>query len=486
MKRRFVLCMGAVLFSGMLTAQTPASEWQAGIDKVKGLIKTNPAQASLEIGELLKGKNKKNVDLVISVARAYMEAGALTEADKYLEVARKVNNKDPKVSVLEGDIALARKDAGKACQLYEQAIYFDSKCKEAYLKYAQAYKSASPSQALEKLQELKAIAPDYLEADKELAEVYYASNRFGEAVKSYAKFIDTPIATENDMLRYAFALFLNHDFEKSLEVVQKGLQKNARHAAFNRLAMYNYTDLKRYEDAERAADAFFKASDNADYSYLDYRYHGALLSALKKYDQAVVEYGKALEKDNTQIDVWREISDAYEQNNDYTKAIDAYKKYYNALNQEKKTPEALFQLGRLYYGKGTSQAASTVQPASSEATSLSADHKAALQAADSVFALVAEQAPGSYLGDMWRARTNSAMDPETTEGLAKPYYEKVTGELLAKNDSKYNSALIECYSYLGYYYLLKSDYPTSKEFWNKILAIDPANATAKKALDGIK
>ena len=41
-------------------------------------------------------------------------------------------------------------------------------------------------------------------------------------------------------------------------------------------------------------------------------------------------------------------------------------------------------------------------------------------------------------------------------------------------------------SYLGYYYLLKSDYATSKEYWNKILAIDPTNATANKALDGIK
>ncbi|EJW0685513.1 hypothetical protein N8K20_005103, partial [Escherichia coli] len=99
---------------------------------------------------------------------------------------------------------------------------------------------------------------------------------------------------------------------------------------------------------------------------------------------------------------------------------------------------------------------------------------------------VAEQAPDSYLGDMWRARTHSAMDPETTEGLAKPYYEKVVDVLLAKNEPRYNSALIECYSYLGYYYLLKSDYATSKEYWNKILAIDPTNATANKALDGIK
>lgn len=327
------------------------------------------------------------------------------------------------------------------------------------------------------MEQLKAVDPNCLEADRELAEVYYSSNRFGKAAEMYAKFIDTPLATEDDMLKYAFALFLNHDFEKSLQVAQKGLQKNARHAAFNRLVMYNNTDLKRYEDAEKAAHAFFNASDRADYSYLDYRYYGALLSALKKYDEAIIEYGKALEKDGTQVDLWREISDAHEMNNNYAEAIAAYRKYYDALAKDKKTPETLFQLGRLYYGQGTSSDSLAVQPA---------DRKLALQSADSVFTLVSEQAPDSYLGEMWRARTNSAMDPETTDGLAKPYYEKVMDMLLSKNEPKYNSALIECYSYLGYYYLLKSDYPTSKEFWNKILAIDPTNATAKKALEGIK
>lgn len=477
MKHRFVLCMGALLLTATLAAQTPSSEWQAGLDKMKNLIKTSPEQALDEAGVLLKGKNKKNVELVTTVARAYLDAGKLPEAENYLELAKKADNKDPKVSVLEGDIALARKDVGKACQLYEQSIYFDPNYREGYLKYAQAYKSASPSQAIEKLQQLKAIAPDCMEANKELAEVYYTNNRFGKAAETYAKFIDTPVATEDDRLKYAFALFLNHDFEKSLQVARKGLEKNARHAAFNRLAMYNSTDLKRYEEAERYADAFFHASDDAEYSYLDYRYYGALLSALKKYDQAVAEYGKALEQDSTQIDVWREISDAYEQNNDYAKAIAAYRNYYDALAQDKKTPETLFQLGRLYYGEGTSTDTSAVQPA---------DRAAALQSADSVFALVAGQAPDSYLGDIWRARTNSAIDPETTAGLAKPYYEKVADLLQAKNDPKYNAALIECYSYLGYYYLLKSNYPASKEFWNKILAIDPANATAKKALGGIK
>lgn len=56
-------------------------------------------------------------------------------------------------------------------------------------------------------------------------------------------------------MKYAFALFLSHKFEQSLDIANKGLQRNSRHAAFNRLAMYNYTDLKRYDEAQKAATA---------------------------------------------------------------------------------------------------------------------------------------------------------------------------------------------------------------------------------------
>ena len=112
--------------------------------------------------------------------------------------------------------------------------------------------------------------------------------------------------------------------------------------------------------------------------------------------------------------------------------------------------------------------------------------KAALIQADTIFAEVSAEAPDSYLGNFWRARTNSAIDPETTQGLAKPYYEKVVEMLLPKNDARYNRVIIECYKYLGYYFLLQSDYETSKDYWNKILAIDPNDALAKTALEGIE
>lgn len=58
--------------------------------------------------------------------------------------------------------------------------------------------------------------------------------------------------------------------------------------------------------------------------------------------------------------------------------------------------------------------------------------------------------------------------------------------LIGKNEPHYSSVLVECYSYLGYYYLVANKLAESKDYWNKTLIIEPSNATAKRALDGIK
>ncbi|MDD3039349.1 tetratricopeptide repeat protein [Bacteroides sp.] len=477
MKRVQMFLAGAFIAVGSLYAQSSDAEWQAGVAKLKETIQKNPTQATEEAEQLIKGKNKKNVELLVAIGEAYLKAGKLPEAEKYAALAKKVNGKSALASLLEGDIALAQKNAGLASQKFEEAIYFDPHCMEAYLKYADIYRSANASLSIEKLEQLKALEPSNTNVDKKLAEIYYFKNDFSKAADAYSQFATEPTATEEDLAKYAFALFLKHDFDKSLEVANMGLKKNSRHAAFNRLAMYNYTDLKRFDEAIKSADIFFKECDKADYSYLDYMYYGHLLEALKKYGEAAEQYEKAVALDSTKTDLYKNISSAYEEQNEYKKAISAYQKYYSSLEKEQQTPDLQFQMGKLYYGTGT-QADSLVITEE--------ERKQALASADSVFKAIAEVAPDSYLGNFWRARTNSALDPETTQGLAKPFYEAVAAMLESKNDSRYNSALIECYSYLGYYYLVVNKLPESKEYWNKILAIDPANATAKRALDGIK
>ena len=477
MKRLNLFLLGACVAASSLYAQS--DDWKAGVEKVKDLIKTNPEMAEEQADDLLKGKNKKNVDLVLAIGRAYMEAGQLEQAEDYVKIAKKADSKSAAVSIFEGDIAVARKDPGTASQRYEEAIYFDPNCKEAYLKYADIYKAANPGLATSKLEELRAIDPQAVEVDRKLAEIYYSANEFDKAAEAYSRFAEGDKATEKDLVNYSFALFLNHDFEKSLAVANLGLQKNPQHAVFNRLRMYNFIDLKRYDEAKQAADSFFAACKTEDLTYLDYLYHGTLLDALKDYNNAVISLEKAYEMNKDRTEVLRQISSSYEGAEKYEEAIDAFNKYVETLPEEQKTPDLTFEVGRLYYAEGTTADSVNYTPEMK---------KEALLQADSAFAKLAELVPDNYLGNFWRARTNSALDPETTEGLAKPYYEQVAAMLeeKAKTEPRYNRTIIECYRYLGYYYLVTEDYEKSKEYWNKILTIDPEDAIATKALEGIK
>ena len=225
MKRVQMFLAGAFIAVGSLYAQSSDAEWQAGVAKLKETIQTNPAQAAEEAEHLIKGKNKKNVELLVAIGDAYLNADKIPEAQEYAALARKANGKSALASVLEGNIAVKQKNAGLASQKYEEAIYFDPKCTEAYLKYADIYKSANASLAIEKLNQLKALEPSNTAVDKKLAEIYYLKNDFSKAAEAYANFAMGPTATEEDLVKYAFALFLNHDFEKSLEVANMGLQR---------------------------------------------------------------------------------------------------------------------------------------------------------------------------------------------------------------------------------------------------------------------
>ena len=101
MKRLYIFLLGLFLVAGTLWAQSADSDWQNRLDRIKELITTNPQQASDELGQLIKGKNKKDPALLVAVARVYFDAMQITEAQKYVEYAKKANNKFPGIYVLE-------------------------------------------------------------------------------------------------------------------------------------------------------------------------------------------------------------------------------------------------------------------------------------------------------------------------------------------------------------------------------------------------
>lgn len=465
-----------------------------GLDMLK--LKSAPDAAGLDIDNLLKAKNnKKNVDAYIAASRAYLGNGIFDKALIYQDKAKKVKSKYAGVYVLLGDIELAKGNTGAACSNYELAIYFDDTNKEAYIKYARAYRNVNSALAIDMLNKLKAKDPSFLLVDKELADIYYATNDFGKAAQLYENYLKSGNSNVQDLTKYAMTLFLNKDFEKSLEVANLGLQKAPRNPAFNRLNMWINVDLKNYDLALKAADNFFNKTDKPGFTYLDYRYYGQALKETKQYDLAIVQFQKAFKMDSTKTELLKDISDMYSQTEDYNNAITYYTKYLHSLSPEKQNADELMPLGKLYYSLGTSKLPVLVEK--NDSSKIKADtilaksnfellKKTALLKADSVFAKVAALDSTDYRGNFYRARTNSVLDPETTLGLADPFY-KATAKLVeAKQDPRYNPVLVECYSYIGYYLLLKGDNELSLSYWKKILAIDPNNATAIKAIVGIE
>lgn len=464
----------AYFFNQGVAAQPLNSLNAVGLAMLK--MKNDLAGAEEDINQILKNKaNKKNEEVAIAIASAYLMNGMKDKAQQFHDVAKGIKSKSASVSVLLGDINLAKNELGPACTSYEVAILYDENCKEAYIKYARAYKNANPALSTKMLKRLKQQEPDFLLVDRELADIYYSQNEFEEAARYYDTYLKSGNSSVQDLTRYAMTLFFSGNFEKSLEIVGIGLQKAPRHPAFNRLAMWINVDIKQSEKALKAADLFFNHTDNPDFNYLDYRYYGQALRDTKQFDLSIKQFETALKMDSSKVELWKDISDMYSDKGDYLNSIAAFDKYLSLINDDKKTPDMMMDYAKLHYSLGNSKSESDV-----------AVKKNALVKADSVFATVAAEEPTGYRGNFWRARTNSALDPETSLGLAKPFYEQTVTLVESKADARFNTVLIECYSYLGYLSLLQNDTSLSLSYWNKITAIDPSNATAKKAIDGIQ
>lgn len=211
------LCF-SFLLSASLYAQEPLSQDMVKqVDKIAAMIKDNPDAAEDAFDELLKGKNKKNVSLLVAIGRAYLNNDKIDAAKEFAEKARKADSKNGESYVLQGDIALSVKDVGTACGYYEQAILFDEDCFDAYYKYANAYIGVNPQLSVNMLLKLKEKYPTEIRVDRELANAYYQMGSYGKAKQVFDEYMQKGQPDVQDYSRYSMLLYLNKDYAQSLE-----------------------------------------------------------------------------------------------------------------------------------------------------------------------------------------------------------------------------------------------------------------------------
>ena len=284
-----------------------------------------------------QGLAKKDAELTIAIARAYYNADPVKyakEIQKNIEKARKDSKlKEPAIYILEGDIKYDAQDFGGAAAQYEQAITFDPKNPEGYVKYANAYFRVNPKFSIEKLEQLNAELPTSALAQRELAEKYYEANYWNKAADLYGKYIQNPNHFPEDKARYSVLLYYGKKYDESLAVANEILAQDPTNFLMQRLRFLNLADLKNYTDADQAAKDFFSKNVGKTFTTNDFTTYADVLQNLGQDSLAVVQYELAVANDPDNADLLSEISTVYTKAKQYPKAADAYALYLSKIEE---------------------------------------------------------------------------------------------------------------------------------------------------------
>jgi tetratricopeptide (TPR) repeat protein len=174
-------------------------------------------------------------------------------------------------------------------------------------------------------------------------------------------------------------------------------------------------------------------------------------NANKDIDKGFENYDKALSLKPGDRNLTSEIATNYYTFKRYDKAAQTWA---TMIDPNTARPEDYMKVGRAYYNGEK------------------------YKTADSVFNSVMQKSPDFVPAYLWTARTYSKMDPDSKMGLAKPKFENLI-EVTKADSLKYASEMMESFGYLGYYYMLKDNYNSSKEYYDRMIAFDPNNKDFK-------
>ena len=366
-------------------------------------------------------------------------------------------------------------DGGEAASMYQNAMYFDPKEPDGYYKYALVQRGVNPQAAVDALEQLRKNRPDF-PVDAYSGRIFYNAGKFEDAVSSYGKVANLTSMEDQDITNYAISNWLLGHRDKAVDICKTALAKNPRKAAWNRVAFYCYTDMKNPEQALDYANKLFTQSDSAHFTGEDYTYYGTALKLAKNYDEALKAYDKALEihkgNDKQTKLLYGNLSEVYMEKQDFDNAV----KYMKLSFGDNPTFEQSYQVADLL---------SRVGDAMMNANRAD-EAKATYQKAIDSYKEMKEKFPKykttcNYL----LADTYSKLDPDSKQGLAKPYYDEIVSTLgsVADLQAGEKQMLNAAYFYLMVYeYNVKKNPAGAKDYAQKLLVIDPENETAKQVL----
>jgi len=458
-------------------------------------LKKEDAKAADDLFKKASSFAKKDPSVQTAIAGVYVSVGDFTNADIALDKARKINNKFSGIYIAEGDMLMKQGKVGDACARYDNAIFFDNTDKLAYLKLAQVYKDINTAVAIQDLDKLVALDPNYIPAYAVYGDIYREEGRYPDALNAYEKFIAIPGVPLLQHERYAQLLFFTNQFEKALDQIKYVISKDPNNLVMKRLEAYNSYRLGNYAEGLDQITRFLEEMPKDRHIYQDYLYLGQLAVKEKKSEQALDAFRKALELDSTKTELYKEMANAASSANMYPEAVQYYEKYLtfdataDAMDYYSCAQASYY--AAVYYIMPENKTSLTT-PA--DTLAFETAFKDYVQKSDTAYAEVIKRKPDLYYGYIGRANVNSLLDKYDIDrtgkmkGYAKPFFESALPILLNTNgDGSKNKMIIEAYRYLSNYsFAVENNTAAVIDYNKKILGIDPNDEQARKTLQLLK
>lgn len=422
------------------------------------------------------------------IGRAYVNAPKpmITEGMVHLNKAKLLNEKDAQLFLVLGDAYRAEMKNSEAFSAYRTAFDLDKTFLRSKVELGKINKmSKAFEEAIAEFNSVIALDDKYGPAYRELAETYYQwawtskkeyEGRIKLALQFYEKYMDLTDRSLDSRLRHADFLYLVKDF-KALEAEANEMAKldNVNPRVLRYLA-YSAFENGNFTSSAQALNDFIAKVEPTRLISQDYLYLGrAQMKDTTKFQEGMANIEKAVALDSTNAVVMSEIGQALYKGKKYVEAARAYE--IAILNPERALLD-YYYLGMSYYFTYGAQNAAKLNPP-----------KDLLVKADTAFSFLVKRSPTTQAGWQYRGRINRLLDENDSKGLAVPYYEAYVKlvtldkpELAAKSIP----GLIEAYNYLGSVALRKdSDKLKAKEYFDKVILLDPSNVTAKESIAAI-
>ncbi len=479
---------------------------------------------------LLPYKNLKKINppakdyafTLAKIAESYIYDGKVdtSVALPLIREAIKIDNKNRDVYLITGDIYILVNDGSKAIMYYNQAQFADPQSPTALMKIGNIYvKGRALQAAIPKFEEAIEINPEYAPAYRELGQLYSSAGRFDQSKEYFKKYLELTKGNIPAKIRYITSLFYAKEYDEVIKNVEEIFTIDKSKTYMNRIAGYScfektppdYNEALRYMETLFATvsperilwkDYYYTARillrKNQDYpkmieevnslkSQLEKersKYSGAATAAEKskikpvvedlkakveegeknlatadaEIDRAFVEYAKVLEYKPQDKNLLNEIAINYY---NYRRYEGAAKTWAKLIDPDNENIEDYMRIARAYYSGEK------------------------FKTADSVCNVIIRKDPDYLPAYLLDARTYSKMDPDTKLGLAKPKFERVIEA--AKGDSlKNESEMMEAFGYLSYFHMMKENFSRSKDYYNRMINLNPNNKDNKvKGYNGI-